>query len=58
MISLPNYTVPENNRSSVVLCIDIGVELLNETKFTITAMKKENIDPPATSAECKYIGER
>ena len=37
------YTVPENNRT-VPLCIDIGVELTEETPFTITSKSKDPTD--------------
>ena len=38
------YTVPENDRSSVMLCIDVGVVLPGPMEYSITAMQK---DPPA-----------
>ena len=44
------YTVPENDRSSVILCIDVGVILPEPMEYTITAMQK---DPPAArQREC------
>ena len=38
------YTVHENDRSSVMLCIDVGVILSGPMEYTVTAMQK---DPPA-----------
>ena len=44
------YTVPENDRSSVMLCIDVGVILSGPMEYTVTAMQKV-ADPPATAAQ-------
>ena len=41
------YRVPEDNRTAVLLCIDVGVELPERTEFIVSAKTK---DPPnATS---------